>query len=238
MKGPYGFDMNDGCDSDKVKKSEFLRTLSPQSLKDFAAIKSSAAYPEGAVLFLEKQDARGVFVLYEGEVKLTVSSSDGKTLILRIARPGEVLGLMATLSGAPYELTAETLRPCQVSFVRREEFLRFVAKHPEVTQGIVEQLSANYHSACEQLKTVGLSSSAPEKLARLLLGWSERGEETKLGTRITMPLTHQELADFIGSSRETVTRTLSDFRSRHLVTMKGSMLLIADRPALQACAND
>ncbi|MGA8765532.1 MAG: Crp/Fnr family transcriptional regulator, partial [Candidatus Acidiferrales bacterium] len=171
-------------------------------------------------------------------VKLTISSSEGKTLILRIAKPGEVLGLMATLSGEPYEVTAETLRPCQVAFVRRDEFLRFIAQHPEASLGIVKLLTAHYHAACEQLKTVGLSASAPEKLARLLLGWSVGGEETKLGTRITLPLTHQEIAEFIGSSRETVTRTLSDFRSRHLVTLKGSTLMIADRPALQACAND
>ncbi len=238
MKGPYGFDMSESCENGKLRKSEFLQGLRPQALKDFDVIKSSSVYPEGAVLFLEKQDARGVFVLCDGEVKLTTSSSEGKTLILRIAKPGEVLGLMATLSNQPYELTAETLRPCQVAFIRRDEFVRFVAKHPEVTRGVVKQLTANYHSACEQLKTVGLSSSAPEKLARLLLGWSTGGEQTKLGTRITVPLTHQEIADFIGSSRETVTRTLSDFRSRRLVTMKGSTLMIADRPALQACANE
>src|SRR5579863_6693157 len=197
MRGPYGFDMSDSCENDKLRKFEFFHSFSQQAMKDFDAIKSSSVYPEGAVLFLEKQEARGVFVLCDGEVKLTVSSSEGKTLILRIAKPGEILGLMATLSGEPYELTAETLRPCQVTFIRREDFLKFVAKHPEATQGVVRQLSANYHSACEQLKTVGLSSSAPEKLARLLLGWSAGGEETKLGTRITMPLTHQEIAEFI-----------------------------------------
>ncbi|MDR3722608.1 MAG: Crp/Fnr family transcriptional regulator [Candidatus Acidoferrales bacterium] len=238
MRGPYGFDMSDSCQNGKLKKAEFFCGLSLKALKDFDSIKSSSVYPEGAVLFLEKQDARGVFVLCEGEVKLTISSSEGKTLILRIAKPGEVLGLMATLSGEPYEVTAETLRPCQVAFVRRDEFLRFIAQHPEASLGIVKLLTAHYHAACEQLKTVGLSASAPEKLARLLLGWSVGGEETKLGTRITLPLTHQEIAEFIGSSRETVTRTLSDFRSRHLVTLKGSTLMIADRPALQACAND
>jgi len=238
MRGPYGFDMSDSCQNGKLKKAEFFCGLSLKALKDFDSIKSSSVYPEGAVLFLEKQDARGVFVLCEGEVKLTMSSSEGKTLILRIAKPGEVLGLMATLSGEPYEVTAETLRPCQVAFVRRDEFLRFIAQHPEASLGIVKLLTAHYHAACEQLKTVGLSASAPEKLARLLLGWSVGGEETKLGTRITLPLTHQEIAEFIGSSRETVTRTLSDFRSRHLVTLKGSTLMIADRPALQACAND
>jgi len=238
MRGPYGFDMSESCQNGKLKKAEFFCGLSLKALKEFDSIKSSSVYPEGAVLFLEKQDARGVFVLCEGEVKLTMSSSEVKTLILRIAKPGEVLGLMATLSGEPYEVTAETLRPCQVAFVRRDEFLRFIAQHPEASLGIVKLLTAHYHAACEQLKTVGLSASAPEKLARLLLGWSVGGEETKLGTRITLPLTHQEIAEFIGSSRETVTRTLSDFRSRHLVTLKGSTLMIADRPALQACAND
>jgi CRP/FNR family transcriptional regulator, cyclic AMP receptor protein len=238
MRGPYGFDMSDSCKNGKLSKFEFFHSLSQQALEDFDAIKSSSVYPEGAVLFLEKQEARGVFVLCDGEIKLTVSSSEGKTLILRIAKPGEILGLIAALAGEAYDLTAETLRPCQVAFIRREEFLKFVAKHQEATQGVVKQLTANYHSACEQFKTVGLSSSAPEKLARLLLRWSAGAVGTKLGTRITMPLTHQEIAEFIGSSRETVTRTLSDFRSRHLVTMKGSTLMIADRPALQACAND
>ena len=238
MRGPYGFDMSDSCQNGKLKKAEFFCGLSLKALKEFDSIKSSSVYPGGAVLFLEKQDARGVFVLCEGEVKLTISSSEGKTLILRIAKPGEILGLMATFSGEPYELTAETLRPCQVAFVRRDEFLRFIAQHPEASLGIVKLLTAHYHAACEQLKTVGLSASAPEKLARLLLGWSVGGEETKLGTRITLPLTHEEIAEFMGSSRETVTRTLSDFKSRHLVTLKGSTLMIADRPALQACAND
>ncbi|MGA8767879.1 MAG: cyclic nucleotide-binding domain-containing protein, partial [Candidatus Acidiferrales bacterium] len=129
MRGPYGFDMSDSCQNGKLKKAEFFCGLSLKALKEFDSIKSSSVYPEGAVLFLERQDARGVFVLCEGEVKLTISSSEGKTLILRIAKPGEVLGLMATLSGEPYEVTAETLRPCQVAFVRRDEFLRFIAQH-------------------------------------------------------------------------------------------------------------
>jgi len=167
--------MSDSCQNGKLKKAEFFCGLSLKALKEFDSIKSSSVYPEGAVLFLEKQDARGVFVLCEGEVKLTISSSEGKTLILRIAKPGEVLGLMATLSGEPYEVTAETLRPCQVAFVRRDEFLRFIAQHPEASLGIVKLLTAHYHAACEQLKTVGLSASAPEKLARLLLGWSVGG---------------------------------------------------------------
>lgn len=234
MRGPYGFEMNEGCQICKVKKGGFFCQLSPQALRDFESLKSSTAYPEGAVLFMEKQDPRGVFLLCEGEVKLTISSSEGKMLILRIAKPGEMLGLVSTLSGKPYEVTAETLRPCHVVYFRRADFMRLVAQHPEFLQGVVKQLSANYQNACEQLRTVGLSSSAPEKLAKMLLEWSAGAEETKQGTEVKMPLTHEEIAELIGSSRETVTRTLSEFKSQRLAMLKGSTLWIWNRAALQS----
>jgi len=233
MRGPYGFEPSENCETCGLRAASFFCQLPPATLKDFNAIRSSATYPEGAVLFLEKQDPRGVFVLCSGQVKLSISSSGGKTLILRIAKAGEILGLMAALSGSPYEVTAETLRPCQVAFIRREEFLRFVAKHPEVYQGVVRQLSSLYSGACEQLRTVGLSASAPEKLARLLLEWSAEGTSTKQGTQIKMPLTHEEIAELIGSTRETVTRTLSQFKSQQLVTLQGSTLMISNRAALE-----
>jgi CRP/FNR family cyclic AMP-dependent transcriptional regulator len=233
MRGPYGFEANENCQSCKLRANGFFCQLSPAAVKDFNAVKSSATYPAGAVLFLEKQDPRGVFVLCAGQVKLSISSSAGKTLILRITKPGEILGLMAAMSGSPYEVTAETLHPCQVAFVRRDDFLRFVTKHSEVYQGVVKQLSTLYSGACEQLRTVGLSASAPEKVARLLLDWSSDGKDTKPGTPIKLPLTHEEIAEFIGSTRETVTRTFSEFKSRQLVTLHGSTLLISNRPALE-----
>ena len=212
----------------------FSASSAAPALKDFNAVKSPATYPAGALLFMEKQDSRGVFVLCAGQVKLSISSSTGKTLILRIAKPGEILGLMAVMSGSPYEVTAETLHPCQVAFVRRDDFLRFVAKHTEAYQGVVKQLSTLYNGACEQLRTVGLSASAPEKLARLLLDWSAETKNTKQGTPIKLPLTHEEIAEFIGTTRETVTRTLSQFKSRQLVALEGSTLMISNRPALEA----
>jgi len=234
MRGPYGFELSENCQTCKLRKAGFFCQLAPKAVKDFDAVKSVSAYPAGAVLFMEKQDSRGVFLLCEGEVKLTISSSEGKTLILRIAKPGEILGLMASISGKPYEVTAETIHPCQVAFVRRDDFLRFVAQHPQASDAIVKQLSSNYHGACEQLRTVGLSLSAPEKLARLLLELSEGAEETKSGIRFVLPMTHEEIAECIGSSRETVTRTLSEFKSKQLVTLKGSTLLISDRAALES----
>jgi CRP/FNR family cyclic AMP-dependent transcriptional regulator len=233
MRGPYGFEPNENCQSCKLRASGFFCQLSGPALKDFNVVKSPAMYPAGAFLFLEKQNPRGVFVLCAGQVKLSISSSAGKTLILRIAKPGEILGLIAAMSGSPYEVTAETLHPCQVAFIRRDDFLHFVAKHLEVYQVAVKQLSALYSGACEQLRTVGLSASAPEKVARVLLDWSTESKDTKQGTQIKLPLTHEVIAEFIGTTRETVTRTLSQFKSRQLVALEGSTLMISNRPALE-----
>jgi CRP/FNR family transcriptional regulator, cyclic AMP receptor protein len=234
MRGPYGFAANENCQSCKTRRNGFFCELSAAALKDFNAATSSASYPAGALLFLEKQESRGVFVVCAGEVKLSISSSAGKTLSLRIAKAGEVLGLMATMSGGQYEVTAETTHPCQVAFIRRDDFLRFVATHPEVYQHAVRQLSALYSGACDQLRTVGLSASAPEKLARLLLSWCTGEKATKPGTAIKLPLTHEGIAEFIGTTRETVTRTLSEFKNQRLVALEGSTLVITDRPGLEA----
>jgi len=233
MKGPYGFATNESCENCSLRSAGFFCQLTPPALKDLGAVRSNATFPGGAVLYLEKQDPRGVFILCAGEVKLSISSSAGKTLILRIAKPGEILGLMAVLGNIPYEVTAETLHSCQVAFIRREDFLRLLAKHPELQQGVVKQLTTLYSGACEQLRTVGLSASAPEKVARLLLDWAANGVTTKSGTQIKMPLTHEEIAEFVGTTRETVTRTLSDFKSKHFVVLHGSTLTISDKAALE-----
>lgn len=238
MRGPYGFKSNEDCQSCKTRASGFFCQLGASALKDFNALKAPATYPAGSLLFLEKQESRGVFVLCAGEVKLSISSSAGKTLIVRIAKPGEILGLMATISASPYELTAETLHPCQVAFIRRADFIHFLAEHPETNQKALAQLSSLYSRACRQLRTVGLSASAPEKLARLLLDLSSTTRGTDQGAPIKLPLTHEEIGQFIGTTRETVTRTFSEFKNQHLVVLQGSTLTISNRPALETIGAD
>jgi CRP/FNR family cyclic AMP-dependent transcriptional regulator len=234
MRGPHGFETSDNCEGCGMREAGFFCQLNPATLKDFNAVRTTATYPGGSILYIEKQDPRGVFVLCAGEVKLSISSSAGKTLILRIAKAGEILGLMAVLANTPYEVTAETLRPCQVAFIRRDDFLHLLAKHPEMHHGVVKQLTTLYSGACEQLRTVGLSASAPEKVARLLLDWSSDGKQTKSGMQIKVPLTHEEIAEFVGTTRETVTRTLSEFKTKQLVVLQGSTLTVSNRAALES----
>lgn len=225
-----------GCSSESRLVGKFFNKLSPEALRDIAAMALPSSYSAGRILFSEKDPAPGIYIVLEGEVKLSMNSSDGRRLILRIARKGAVLGLASALSGKPCEMTAEVLYPAKIAPIGRRDFLSFLLRHPEVYQLVTEELSGDYVMACEQLRTVCLSNSAPEKLARLLLEWSENGQTTEQGTHFRFPLTHGEIGEFIGTSRETVTRTLSVFKSRHLVAFHGSTLTIPNRTALETYA--
>jgi CRP/FNR family transcriptional regulator len=225
-----------GCGLPNQAGSEFFSKLSPEAVKDLLSMEHPTAYPASMMLFSEKDPAQGVFVVLEGEVKLSINSSDGRRLILRIAKKGEILGLESALSGQASEMTAETLYPCKIARIARRDFLGFMARHPEAYKIVTEELGRQIGMACAQLRTVALSSSAPEKLARLLLDFSQNGHTTEFGTRFRFSLTHEEIGEFIGTSRETVTRTLSAFKTRHLVDFKGSTLTIPNKTALASYA--
>ncbi len=235
MHSPYGLDVNDSCFECSVRSNGHFCDFDPELLKSFEALKFTTVFPKGAVLFVEGQSPRGVFMLCSGSVKLTTCSSEGKAVITRIAEGGEVLGLSSTVSGKPYMATAETLGPCQVNFIRREDFLQFLKDNNTACLRVSEHLSNNYHSAFEQIRSLGLSRTASEKLARLILELaSKKSRETEKGISLKLTLTHEEIAQMIGSSRETVTRLLGHFKSKRIIDIKGSTLIIRDKPALLA----
>ena len=238
MRTPYGLEINESCLACTLKASRLFCNLPETALREFEAIRSASAYPKGAVLFAEGQTPRGIFILCKGEAKLSICESEGKTLILRIAEPGEVLGLSATVSGKPYELTAETLVPCQTAFVKREDFLRFLGQHSVACFRVAEQLSEKYTTACHEIRSLGLSHSAVQKLAKLLLDWSARnGTARKDESRLKLALTHEEMAEMIGTTRETVTRMFSQLKKQQIVNAKGATLFIRNKAALERIAN-
>src|ERR1700756_1656265 len=234
---PYGLEIIENCLACPHREERLFCNLSEPSVRALAAITSSAAYPKGATLFVEGQPARGVFILCNGRVKLSTSSADGKTLILRISEPGEVLGLPATVTGKSYELTADIIGPAQANFIARNDFLNFLRENGDAALRVAQQLGETYHLAISEMRTIGLSHSASEKLARFLLEWAANCPEEKGQVRIKMTLTHEEIAQMIGSSRETVTRLLADFRRKQLLQVMGSTLVIKNKSALESIIN-
>ena len=235
MLSPYGMEIVESCLTCKLRAERIFCDLPASALQTFENIKYATAYPQGAVLFVEGQMPRGIFVLCKGTVKLSINSPSGRTMIVKLAEPGEVLGLSATISGKPYEVTAETIDPCQVNFVKRDEFLHFLKDDVEACFKVAEQLSEKYHNACNEVRSLGLSHSAAEKLAKLLLEWScKNGESAKSEPRLKLRLTHEEIAQMIGASRETVTRLFSDFKKKQLLQIKGSTLTIKNKAGLES----
>ena len=234
MRAPYGLEIIESCMACPHREDRLFCNLPPPAVQKLAAITSAAAYPKGATLFVEGQSPRGVFVLCTGKVKLSTSSADGRSLILRISESGEVLGLPATVTGKPYELTADVIEPTQANFISRQDFLQFLREHGEAALRVAQQLGETYHSAISEMRTIGLSHSAAEKLARFLLELSPRDNKAESEITATLTLTHEEIAQTIGASRETVTRLFSDFKKKQLVQVKGSTVIIKNKAGLES----
>ena len=206
-------------------------------LRGLDAVKLTRYHSRGCVLFVEGQMPRGVYILCEGRAKISIASPEGKTLLLRIAHRGELLGLNAALTGQPHSATVQTLERCRIDFVPRAELLRLLDRDKRVYAEVAHALSRKLNNVVDHARLLFLSQSAAEKLARLMVRWCDQnGKRTNQGIQLASGLTHEEIAQMICTSRETVTRLLNDFKRQHLVSLVGTTIFIRNRKALEALA--
>jgi CRP/FNR family transcriptional regulator len=228
-----GMNCVESCVGCRLRKRGFFCDLSPESIEAFDIIKRPAVFPEHAVVLVEGQKPCGIFILCQGRAKLSTTSRDGKTLIVRIAEAGEVLGLHAVMTGGPYELTVETMQPCQLDFVGRDDMLRFLNDHVDACLHATQHLARDCSDSYGVVRTIGLSNSVSERFARFLLDTAGDSRVSQGRVRVRLAMTHEEISQLVGTSRETITRLLSEFRRNELAELKGSMLIIHNHPALK-----
>jgi|SRR5208337_1317048 len=222
--------------------TQAINNLQNKNLCDFPPVVAGALeqeavttmYPTGAVLFAEGQVPRGIFIVRRGRVKLSICGSDGRTLILRIVEPGCPLGVAAVVSGRQYEATAETQEPSEISFLRQSDLLRLMRVHGELALWVTQHISQDYAYTCREIRDLILSDSATEKLARLLVGWLDQNSDSKHPSQMKLALTHEEIGQMIGTSRETVSRLFAGFKKQRLIQQSGSTLVIPSRIALES----
>jgi CRP/FNR family transcriptional regulator, cyclic AMP receptor protein len=237
MRAPYGLEIIESCMGCKASRDGFFCRYSPNVLRSLDEVSHHTVMPAGALLFVEGQSPRGVFVVCSGKVKLYTTSKEGKVLILKQAEAGEVLGLSAAISGTNYEVTAETALPSQLDFIGRQDFMALLKNQSEVGAHASLSLSREFQGAYRDIHDLVLSRSSSGKLARLLLSSCSppaflESEELRLRSSMT----HEEMAQRIGSSRETVTRLLSDLKKKRLIRLDGANLVIRNRSGLEALA--
>lgn len=233
MKAAYRLQLVESCAGCKPRPGGFFCSL-PRPLATIVdGIKQPIAYRAGACVFLEGQKARGIFIVCQGRVKLSTISARRRTTILKIAAPGEILGVPETVKAIPYEMTAETLEPCQLAFISREAFAQFLLEEPGMCFRLAQYLSHDCQDAYRLLRSRRFLRSASQKLARIFLQWAAQEQPMKGETHVRVGLTHGEIAECIGASRETVTRTAAEFRRKHLAELRGPTLVIRDQAALE-----
>lgn len=234
MNAPYGLEICDRCSECTMADSSFFCGLSPDALESLNAVSQRTVLPAGAILFVEGQTPRGMFILCSGTVNLSTSSREGKTLILKAAEAGEALGLSAAVSGSGYEVTAETATPSLINFIERKDFLELMRNHSEVGLHTAQSLSRDFRAAYRDIHDLVLTRSSAGKLARLLLSQSSKEDLETFEIRIPASMTH--MGQRIGASRETVTRLLSILKKKQLIRSDGPTLVIRDRSGLEALA--
>jgi CRP/FNR family transcriptional regulator, cyclic AMP receptor protein len=205
-------------------------------LKRVEEVSCTSIYRRKTELFAEGDAPRRVFVLCTGKVKISTSSKMGKSIITRIVEPGDVLGLNAMVSNRAYGATAEMMITGQVKRIPRYSLLRFIRDNEKVALAVAEQLSRSYFPVHEAVRSLGLTSHPVERLAKFLLSLSTSTSEHAFGSDaqvFEVPLTHQEIGDMIGASRETVSKLFSQLRRNRLVETRGPALAITNRFELE-----
>ncbi len=223
------------CLTCRFREERLFCNLETDALQELERLKKSCAFSEGQVLFREGQIAEQVMILCQGRVKLSVSSPEGKKIILSIADAGEVLGLSSVIAEKGYEATAEALEPVQANMIARKPFMAFLHRFQNVAVHAARELSEAQLRACNEVRLIGLAQSVPQKLAGLLLQWDEKNPESKRGT-VKLSLTHEEVGQLLGTSRETVTRALTELKKKKIIDIRGVNVHILSAEKLRQAA--
>lgn len=224
-----------GCAACANRRPGWFCSLGSSVLADLELATSTISLPTQAALFTQGEDARCLYLICGGYLKLTAGRADDRHMIVRVAGPGSMLGLYAVLSHGVYEVTAESLTPAQLRPVERERFLSFLRNHKEAQLRAVQCICQEYRFALQDACRIALAETVAARLARLLLELAHQiGEHTEHGEfRFPLLLTHEEMASMTCTTRETVTRTLGQFRKDGWISIEDSIVTVHNPDRLQ-----
>ena len=231
----------------EIEIEEPLRVTAKQQQADLSALliairglsigNLNLLHSRGKVLFAEGEQARGIYILRTGRATVSISSSEGRVVMLGIAHAGTVLGLNSVLRNCTYDTTVKAVESCRTDFIPRAELIELMQQSHAGAHVILNILSQQLTELTDRAKLLLLPRTVSGRLAKLLLEWTKDNASHMSGTmRLDRVLTHEEIAQMICSSRETVTRLLANLSSQQVIRMTSESILICDRPALEKLA--
>jgi CRP/FNR family cyclic AMP-dependent transcriptional regulator len=224
-----------GCAACANRRPGWFCSLGSAVLADLELATSTISLPAQASLFVQGGDARCLYLICGGYLKLTAGRAQDRQMIVRVAGPGSMLGLYAVLSHGVYEVSAESLTPAQLRPVERERFLTFLRSHKEAQMRAVQCICQEYRFALQDACRIALAETVAARLGRLLLELAYQiGEHLNGGGfRFPLLLTHEEMASMACTTRETVTRTLGQFRKDGWISIDDSLITLHEPERLQ-----
>ena len=225
-----------GCAVCGNRRPGWFCSLGSAVLADLEQVSTTVSLPPQAHLFTQGEDASCLYMICGGYLKLTAGPHKDRQMIVRVAGPGSMLGLYAVLSHGLYEVSAETLTAAQLRPVERSSFLTFLRSHKEAQMRAVQCICQEYRFALQDACRIALAETVAARLGRLLLELATQiGEQLDEGSfRFPLLLTHEEMASMACTTRETVTRTLGQFRKDGWVSIEDSLVTLHQPERLQS----
>ena len=224
------------CETCRMQEHLLTSQLTPPLRQELNSLAFRVSLPGGSTVFQEGNEANGIFILRKGRTKVTMNSELGRTIILYLAAPGELLGLSSVISGTPRQVSAVTIEPCDLDLVRRDDFLDFLNSHETQFRAALDELAEQHSCILNAIRRLSLAPSLLANLARFLLGLN-CPEDRAQSDKIQLRHTQEEIAQQLGTTRESITRTLAKLRKERIIEQRGRVLTIRNRPLLEHIAS-
>ena len=209
-----------------LRQVSLFRRLDEAQLQALAALVGECRFAKGELIILAEAEGDALFVIEQGQVKVSLIHGDGREVILSFLGPGQVFGELALLDGMPRSATVSATAPTLLLVLRRADFLRLLADTPQIAVSLLEELAARLRRTDQQIEGLALFNVA-SRLSKTLLHLAlERGVEVPEGYTLEAPPTHQQLANMTGSTRETVSRVLKQLEAQGYIARRGGQILI------------
>lgn len=220
-----------------LKHIKLFSGLSPSEIQEMERITRMQEIKKKQPVYLPGDPANTVYLLKKGRVKIASSAPSGKEVTFEILEAGEIFGLLETLDDSPRETLAEALDDALICAIRREDFDRYLREHPDMTVKLTKLIGLRLRKIQNRVEDL-VFRDVPARLAHLLLELSKTdGAPDEAGIRLQARLTHQEMANLIGCSRETVSTILGQFRDQSLIRIDGRSIMVLNPHGLSRLAS-
>jgi CRP/FNR family transcriptional regulator len=211
-----------------MKSVPLFQNLPENALKMIDDILIEREFPRGKTVFSEGSESTGFYIIIKGRVKVFKLSLEGKEQILHIIGEKELLGAVSAFAGGPYPAHAETMEKSSALFFPRKEFLSLIQKEPSIVMNMMANLALRLHHFTRMIEDLSLKE-VPGRLAAYLLYLCEKGE---CMDTVEMDISKGELASFLGTIPETLSRILKKMSEKGIVEVSGRKIKLLNKEAL------